>query len=782
MKHKFWGLILWILVALPIYSSSLLFSTLKDGIGIRPLSMGGSYTALGEEAVGIVYNPAELSLKGTGYHYENFDNNASQYSSFFAHSFLLSPFGFTYWKKADLSNNAVEVSAYGFGKKGSNGIDWGITYKTVKESYTDTSSSGWSSDLGILAHINPNMNVGITAHDIMKQNVAVPATLATGIAVFTSSRDFIFTSDLVFGKENDRSAIAPHFGAEYLLTEGLVLRGGWTQDALSGGASLILPFAELEYGAIYPNDATLSPSYMLGVQFGKQSVAKEQKRKYTLFKPKAYAEFAIGSNLVEGKSSISLLGGTKIGSNDLLSLIHEAMEDPSCEGFVVKIGSVADSLGAIGLVQEIRSELQKAKLKGKKVIAYLENWATLPEYYLATVADRIVMPELGTISHLGLDIELVKTKTFLQNFGIEPVIITSGKYKASLSPESDPLNPNSRQVLEGLIQNMYHQVLFDIKESRHLSWEHVSDVFDGRLISAKEAREKGLVDTLGYWDQVQDSTAEFLPPKSPKPPIVSLTEFSKDPDPVTLFPVLNQIAILEVDGVIVTGKSRPNFLYGASGCGAEDIEAAVESIKKDFTIRGVIVRINSPGGSILASDQIYTALGKLKEAGKLVYVSMGNIAASGGYYIALNADKIIANPGTLTGSIGVISAFQNKEGLHDLLGVERQVVKTGEYMDMFSPNKHVSKKEKAMMQRFQDEQYRLFVDKVIKHRKLTDQEAKDLAQGQVFTGEQALKLKMIDKLGNFYDAVSDMCREIQLNTEPQLVFYRPQTSMMPGFF
>jgi protease-4 len=175
----------------------------------------------------------------------------------------------------------------------------------------------------------------------------------------------------------------------------------------------------------------------------------------------------------------------------------------------------------------------------------------------------------------------------------------------------------------------------------------------------------------------------------------------------------------------------------------------------------------------VAADRIYTSIEKLKKAKKLVYTSMGNIAASGGYYVALNSDKIFANPGTLTGAVGVISEFPNREGFQKLLGIQNEVLKTGKYMDLMSQNRVMTDEEKQMLEEFQEVHYGAFVKRVADNRNLTQDEVKDIAQGQVFTGKQALDLKMIDELGNFTDTAERMSKEADIDN-PQLVFFRPQ--------
>ncbi len=761
---------LFLLVASPCVAS-LLTEAVKGGVGNRALSMGGAFTAVAEDGPALFYNPAGLGVPGGSYRYESMDMNKTETNGYFSHIFYSSPLAIGFVRKEDKNGNAVEVTGYGFGRQGRNGIDWGINYKSVAEKYTTHQSSGWSSDLGILAHVTPFLNAGFTAHDFMKQNVQVPTTFALGASLFTPAREIVVAGDVI-----QDNGLTTGFGVDYQLADGLALRGGLHGKQWSFGGLIGMPAWEINFGVSTLEQLTNPVIYRVGFRLGTGPDLAQGHKRYSLFKPTAYAGFQLDGSLIEGRSEISVLGGQKIGSNDLIRMIHQASDDISCKGFIIRIGNLTNSLASIGLVQDIRSELSKARQKGKKVYVYLENWATLPEYYLASVADEIFMPDLGTISHLGIELEVLKTKTFLNNFGINTTVIASGKHKDSLQPNSDTLTPASKIVLEEFVNNLYRQALFDIKESRKLQWEKVSDIFDGRVISAQKAKELGLVDQLGYWDSLK-SFAKTFEKNEADPMIANLGEFAEGPEAPFLIPFFNKIAVLEVDGMIQLGQHRQNILFGGKGTGADEFDAVTEAIKKDPTIRGVIVRINSPGGSMIAADRIYESIEKLKKAGKMVYASFGNMAASGGYYVALNSHKIFANPGTLTGAVGVISVFQDQESFHRILGVDYDVIKTGKYMDMMSPNRSLSDDEKKMLKAFQDEHYAVFAKKVMDNRHMTKDEVNDVAQGQIFTGEQALKLKMVDELGNFSDVVDRLAQDAHIE-DPQLVFYRPREASL----
>ena len=489
--------------------------------------------------------------------------------------------------------------------------------------------------------------------------------------------------------------------------------------------------------------------------------------------------------MVSGGPEISMFGGYRIGSNDLVSLIHEAARDETCKGFIVRIGQLNSSLGTLAAVQEIKAELKRAKMKGKKIIVFIEQWATLPEYYLATVADSIVMPELGTISHLGLKIELTKTIRFLEKFGFEEEVISTGEYKDAFT-SSQKLTKNDKKLIKEVLSTLYQQVLSDLQKERNISWDTINTYFDGRLISASEAKKIGLVDHIGYWESVKDVVKTSLNSDdleySKSASIQNIMNFVDTQKKQTWFSSFNRIAVIEVDGSIQSGANRTDALFGGKSTGADYFEKIVDIILDSYFLRGVIVRVNSPGGSLIASDRIYQAIERLKKKKIPVYVSMGVMATSGGYYVSMNADKIYANSNTITGSIGVISTYKNKVKFNDMFGFDVEEFKIGKYMSVFSPNHQLTDDEKKMLKAYQSEKYQFFVNKLKKNRGLSDAEVSSIAQGQLFTGSEAKDLKLIDEIGGLYDAVDDMSRAVKISGQPEIIYYRPKPQRTLNLF
>jgi len=752
------------------------YSALKDGTSIRAMSMGGAFTAIAEENGAFGYNPAGLAVPGGSFRTDNYDYTGESTAGYGGNYMYMSPFGFGKWR-INSGTDAVDVTGYGFGRRGSRGVDFGIMYKTVDMTGASGASSGWTTDAGAIFRVTQFMDIGIALQDVLKKNVDVPATIRSGVALFNPDHSYYIASDVILDRRNGKDEAHVVGGLEYELTDGIRLRGGWRGDTATGGLSFSLPIVEMEYG-FASNRSSGQEIHQLGFKFGRGVAPTVSRRQYAMFKPSAFAEFSVAGNVVEGKSEYSLLNGAKLGANDLLTLIREASQDPDCDGFIIHIGDLSGSLWGISMVQEIRAELEKSKANGKYIAAYINGFASLPEYYLATVANKIIMPELGSVGYLGIKLDVLKVRYLMSNFGVNYQLIQSGKYKTALYPQSPTMDAASRAVMEDVVNDLYRQILSEIKTARKLEWGRIGDVFDGHMISARDALALGLIDGLGYPSDIADLIQADRNGKSVA--VSSIDEFHMPHDTPTILSPFNRIAVVEVDGEITNGSSGADYLFGSKSTGAVDIEATLDEIQRDIGVRGIIVRINSPGGSMLGSDRILAAIDKVRAKGMLVYASMGNVAASGGYYVAMVADKIFANSGTLTGSIGVISVHPNYSELNDLLDVRRDVIKTGKYMDALDQNAPTTTEDVKMATEFQDKYYQIFTDKLKKYRHLTDAEVEQVAQGQVILGEEAQRLKIVDELGNFYVAVDHLAKTVNVS-KPELVFYRKDQSFLQSF-
>ncbi len=256
-----------VLFAKSAFCGDLAVDTLKSGLGIRAMSMGGAFTAVAEEGPALFYNPAGLTRPGSAFRAEILDYKQTNWDQFTSYYAYLSPFGYSQWQKKDKDGRSVTVQTFGYGKRGSNGVDWGLTYKLVNDSLQ--SKQGWSTDFGLILHPNSSVNLGIAFKDLFKDSVQAPATLAAGLAVMNPNRDFILSTDFFTDRLSAPITIKQNVGLELHVTEGLFLRGGYFEETASAGATFQLPIIELSYGVLVPMRGNLQPTHMVSITIGK---------------------------------------------------------------------------------------------------------------------------------------------------------------------------------------------------------------------------------------------------------------------------------------------------------------------------------------------------------------------------------------------------------------------------------------------------------------------------------------------------------------------------------
>ena len=482
-------------------SANDVYNSLKNVHTARSMGMGNAQVAIATGVEALRYNPAGLSAPAFMGQFDKLDYRSSTYELNEMKTILVSPFALSYRHIRFGDDNNVTTTTYGYGRKGNNGFNWGLSYKMINVNTVGLVESGWSADIGLQMHLTSQINMGILLRDAIQDKIKVPSTIEVGTGV--NVNNLTIALDLKQNKEDSKNQTwIAHSGLEYDLNNGLIFRGGAFQDVLTLGATLQLPIIDIDWAIAKNIEKNNRYNYMIGFKLGRAPVKQKVNRRYTLFKPKQFA-FEVGGNVVGGQSSLSLLGGFRVGSNDLLNLINKANEDPTCMGFAIRLHGMSGSLGSLGMVQEIRHALKKAKKNGKKIYVFINHWATLPDYYLASIADKIMMPTMGTLSHLGIELEIKKTKSLLSRWGMDVDVVSSGKYKVDTMPETGDLSKESKQMLTTLIDDVYDNVLADIRESRDLNWKEVKTLFDGRLISGKEAKKKGLVDEVGYWNEFE---------------------------------------------------------------------------------------------------------------------------------------------------------------------------------------------------------------------------------------------------------------------------------------
>lgn len=441
----------------------------------------------------------------------------------------------------------------------------------------------------------------------------------------------------------------------------------------------------------------------------------------------------------------------KVGLDDIISAIDKAKNEDKIKGIYLRIDNINAGYSAC---EEIRKALITFKsTSGKFIYAYSENY-TQKGYYLASVADKVFINPEGMLIFSGIATERSFYKNALDKLGIEMQVIRHGKFKAAVEPFMlDKMSDDNRNQVEVYIGSIWSNILKGISASRNISIDQLNAIADQNMIFQKTdvLLANNLVDSLVYEDQILDILREQTGTKPNKEiNTCSVSDMKSVPAPHKGKGLAkDKIAVIYGAGEI--GMSSTSF--GDESISGTQLAKEIRSARIDSTIKGIVFRINSPGGSSLASELIWREV-KLASEVKPVVVSMGDVAASGGYYIACAADTIVANPTTITGSIGVFGLIPNTQELfEDKLGINTEVVKTNTHSDLPSIMRPMTTTEKAMMQNMVENVYSTFVNHVAEGRGMTYEQVDEIGQGRVWTGENAKELGLVDVLGDLNDAI-----------------------------
>lgn len=431
---------------------------------------------------------------------------------------------------------------------------------------------------------------------------------------------------------------------------------------------------------------------------------------------------------------------------DILNTIEKAATDDNIKGIFLNIDYTFSP--GIATNEEIRNALLKFKESGKFIVSYADFY-TQSTYYLSSVADKVFLNPAGGLDWHGMSSQIMFYKGLLDKLGIEAEVVRCGDFKSAVEPFiMNGMSPANREQMNLLLGTIWGNTVGDIAKSRGvdstLLQKYASDL---TINTQRSAVETKMVDSLLYNDEVMDILAK-MSDQDEEPEFVSLSSYIN-------YPVAsgkkklskNKISIVYAEGEIRDGASEDGIIGGTT------LAKTIAKIRKDDDVKAVVLRINSPGGSALASEVIWREVSLLQKA-KPVIVSMGDYAASGGYYIAAPADVIIANRGTLTGSIGVFGLmFNAQKTLNDKLGVNVDVVKTNTSADMLTPFRKQTDAEKAYLQTSVNDVYSTFVGHVAEGRNLTTEQVLEIGGGRVWSGISADSIGLIDGYGGLHDAI-----------------------------
>lgn len=467
-------------------------------------------------------------------------------------------------------------------------------------------------------------------------------------------------------------------------------------------------------------------------------------------RPYAVLKLALGGDLSEDPRERRLLGLLHRGADDylgVLSLLRWARDDEQLRGVVLSLDRLAIGWAR---VQGLHRALQQLRAAGKRVWVFIPQGG-IREYLLATAADQICMPPAGVLEVAGLSAETTFFLGALEKLGIEADIIQVGQYKSAGEPFTRrEMSPPHREMIEALVDDLYGQVCDSVAAGRRLDPAAAQTLLGRGPFVAKEALREGLIDQIAYLDQITDAARH-----THGGTVVDRAEYQRRHRRRvwrrTLQSPWGSIGLLHLTGAIKSGESisGPD---GAIAAGATTVTAQLERLRDNQDVAAIVIRVASPGGSGVASDLIWHAVG-LARAKKPVVISLGDVAASGGYYVAAAGAPVIAEPGTITGSIGVVAG---KATLHDFyakLGITKDIISRGDHARLYTDYAPLGPGERDRLTMQARSFYEDFVSKVAEGRNLSPDAVAAVAEGRVWTGRQALERNLVDQLGGLEEAV-----------------------------
>ncbi len=446
------------------------------------------------------------------------------------------------------------------------------------------------------------------------------------------------------------------------------------------------------------------------------------------------------------------------GLNEILKNIEKASTDTRIKGILIENGLFPSGWATTG---EIRNALTKFRSTGKFVISYSDYVLTQECYYLSTAADKIFINPASMVDFKGLSSEVMFYRKALEKIGVEVQVIRHGKFKGAVEPFLlDKLSEENKAQIKDYAGSIWKSVLEDISVSRGITAEElnrIADNLDGNI--ASKALESKLVDALMYRDELNDTLKSLSGISLDKDlETISMYKYSKVPDHNKTIDVKNRIAVIYASGTIVTGKGNE------TNTGGNYYADVIRKERKDTSVKAIVLRVNSPGGNAIASDIMWREL-ELAAKAKPVVVSMGNYAASGGYYISAPATKIYANATTISGSIGVFGLIPNAgKLLEQKLGLSTEFVNTNDNSEFPSVYRSMKKYEQDIMQRSIENVYSDFVSKVASGRDMSAQSVDSIGQGRVWSGISALKIGLVDEIGGLEEAIKGAAELADLET------------------
>jgi protease-4 len=777
-----------------------------------PWMRGASSVATNDDATAIFLNPAGLGLTDETNTYSALSMAGENVSSVRT-GFKMGPLGFGFHREyvwepmsdAGFRPSGDAVDTYIVGLAVGDARKWsiGVDHRWLRSQFGDEEeATTW--DVGLMVRPTNYLSIGGVVRNLSEprfgagtlappsdggcSDCATRMTYVAGLAVRPIGNRLTLMADASMPRDAEIDDAVVTAGAETEILDGLVLRGSIQTypdgDARDEEVSVGL-WVNTTHAGAGASLRSFDPAVEDIVTYG---LSTSSERMRTSIKGQnGVAEIEISGPLSDDDAGWSLFGKSTASARRITRDIRRAAEDSSIGCLLLRIRPVAPGFlgGPSALAQEVRDEVVRAREKhGKKVLAYLEYGATAADYHIASAADAVMMNPSAMVEGISNFATIMRYTGTTEKIGVEWDYMSAGKYKSTFhSIGAGPLTEEQRAEVQGLVDDVYAEIVDAVVEGRGLSREQAETVCDGRGFTGPQAVEVGLVDSLAFWDEVKAAAVRLAGGKPPDEPDGIATQSVSDwRNRAYDWNYGPMIAVVGAYGSIDVGEGGSDPLWGGESIGSETLVAALARARRDPRVKAVVLRVDSGGGSALASDIIWRETMRVAEAKPLI-VSMADVAGSGGYFIACAAERIFVEPLTITGSIGVVGMKPSFAGLYEKIDATHETFKRGKYADMWSTTRRATDEELAMAQGLIDWHYDQFVGKVAAGRKLSEERVREIAEGRVYTGNQAVDIGLADQIGGLSEALDYACERVGVERDrATIAYFRPRASFLDRLF